>query len=71
METGAERAATGAAAGSLQAVAHDMAASPPVDADRVARIRKAIKDGTFPILPATIADHLLAMKYHWDGNDAA
>jgi negative regulator of flagellin synthesis FlgM len=32
----------------------------PVDADRVAQIRKALHDGTYPILPMTIADTIIA-----------
>ena len=32
----------------------------PVNADRVAEIRKAIKDGTYPILPVEIADGIIA-----------
>ena len=46
-----------------------MAAEPPVDADRVARIRKAIADGTFPLVPSTIADRLLALKMSWKPHD--
>jgi negative regulator of flagellin synthesis FlgM len=36
------------------------AGPPPVDGDRVAQIRKAIEDGTYPILPMTIADTIIA-----------
>jgi hypothetical protein len=42
---------------------------PPVDTERVARIRKAIQDGRFPIYPSTIADRLLALKLEWNPND--
>lgn len=48
-----------------------MAARPPVDAERVARIRRAIEDGKFPIYPTTIADRLLALKLEWSPNDPA
>lgn len=48
-----------------------MAAQPPVDAERVARIRKAVQDGRFPVYPATIADRLLALKLEWNPNDPA
>lgn len=48
-----------------------MAARPPVDAERVAKIRKAIEDGKFPIYPTTIADRLLALKLEWSPNDPA
>ena len=33
---------------------------PPVDADRVQVIRKAIESGTYPIVPAKIADAMIA-----------
>ncbi|HET9630157.1 MAG TPA: flagellar biosynthesis anti-sigma factor FlgM [Novosphingobium sp.] len=33
---------------------------PPVDADRVALIRKAIETGAYPIIPAKIADAMIA-----------
>jgi negative regulator of flagellin synthesis FlgM len=49
----------------------EMAARPPVDSERVARIRKAIEDGRFPIYPTTIADRLLALKLEWSPNDPA
>jgi len=48
-----------------------MAAQPPVDSERVAKIRKAVQDGNFPIYPTTIADRLLALKLEWSPNDAA
>jgi len=47
-------------------IARELAASAPIDLDRVARIKKAISTGNFPILPATIADRLLALKYDWE-----
>jgi negative regulator of flagellin synthesis FlgM len=53
------------------ALSSAMAAKPPVDAERVAKIRKAIEDGKFPIYPTTIADRLLALKLEWSPNDAA
>jgi negative regulator of flagellin synthesis FlgM len=52
-------------------LARQLAAQPPVDTDRVARIKRAIADGTFPILPATIADQLLSLRYDWMSHDAA
>ncbi|MES2441667.1 MAG: flagellar biosynthesis anti-sigma factor FlgM [Pseudomonadota bacterium] len=48
-----------------------MAASAPVDAERVARIKKAIEDGHFPLVPSTVADRLLALKMEWNPNDEA
>lgn len=32
----------------------------PIDADRVATIRKAIENGTYPIIPTKIADGIIA-----------
>ncbi len=65
---GATQAANSSAAASLTQTA---AASAPVDAERVARIKKAIADGNFPLVPSTIADRLLALKLQWNPNDAA
>lgn len=52
-------------------VAAQLAATPPVDAARVERIKRAIADGKFPLSPATIADQLIALKYDWMSNDQA
>jgi negative regulator of flagellin synthesis FlgM len=32
----------------------------PVGSDRVAQIRKAVESGTYPLIPATIADAVIA-----------
>lgn len=53
----------------LQALSQPAAAAPPVDAERVARIKKAIADGNFPLVPSTIADRLLALKLEWNPNE--
>ena len=49
--------------------AQELAAAPPVDYERVARIRKAIAEGNFPIKPAQIADRLIAAKFDWARHD--
>lgn len=36
------------------------AGQPPVDAERVALIRKAVESGTYPVVPAKIADAMIA-----------
>lgn len=36
------------------------AGEPPVDTDRVALIRHAVENGTYPIIPARIADAMIA-----------
>ncbi len=50
---------------SIGQLAKDMAAAPPVDTDRVAEIKQAIKDGRYPIMPARIADSLIAVRLEW------
>ncbi|MES2754048.1 MAG: flagellar biosynthesis anti-sigma factor FlgM [Pseudomonadota bacterium] len=49
----------------LPGVARGLAVTPPVDAERVAQIKQAIANGTYPIAPETIADRLLALKLDW------
>jgi negative regulator of flagellin synthesis FlgM len=51
------------------ALSQDLAAAPPIDHERIARIRKALAEGTFPIVPAQIADRLIAAKLEWTRND--
>lgn len=34
----------------------------PVDTDRVAEIRSALRDGTYPVVPARIADAIIAAR---------
>jgi negative regulator of flagellin synthesis FlgM len=38
----------------------DVPNTPPVDAERVTQIRKAVESGTYPVLPARIADAVIA-----------
>jgi negative regulator of flagellin synthesis FlgM len=47
------------------ALAAEMAASAPVDQERVDIIRAAIAHGRFPITPATIADRIIAYAEGW------
>jgi len=37
-----------------------LAAAPPVDTDRVAQIRSALAEGSYPLVPARIADAMIA-----------
>ena len=53
------------------ALARTMAAAAPINEARVAAVKKAVANGTFPILPATIADRLLAFKLEWAPHDPA
>ncbi|MCU6454160.1 flagellar biosynthesis anti-sigma factor FlgM [Sphingomonas sp. A2-49] len=71
LQQAAQRAPAPAATTQLSNLARALAAEPPVDSDRVGEIKKAIQNGSFPILPATIADRLLALRLNWDGHEAA
>lgn len=59
------------AASGLQTLTQSAAASPPVDVERVAKIKRAIEDGKFPLIPSTIADRLIAFKLQWNPNEPA
>lgn len=52
-------------------VARQLSAEPPVDAERVRRIKAAVESGQFPISPAKIADRLIALRYEWMHNEQA
>ena len=54
---------------SATVIAQSLASKPPVDAERISKIRKAVEDGRFPLVPSTIADRLLALKLEWNPND--
>ena len=41
-----------------------LAAAPPVDVERVALIRAAIASGSYPLVPAKIADAMIAAGLH-------
>jgi negative regulator of flagellin synthesis FlgM len=61
----AKDATTASQAQSATLLSHAMASEAPIDAERVARIRKAVQEGRYPISPTTIADTLLALKVEW------
>lgn len=45
-----------------------VAAGPaPVDQDRVAQIREALRDGSYPIIPAQISDAIIAARLMLSG----
>ncbi len=54
----ADQAATAEGMSAVSAVSAGDTA--PVNADRVAQIRKAIQDGTYPLIPTEIADGIIA-----------
>ncbi|UAB78716.1 flagellar biosynthesis anti-sigma factor FlgM [Erythrobacter sp. SCSIO 43205] len=62
----------GSAAGSTKAagvsveVATPAQSGPPVDTDRVAEIRDALRDGTYPLVPTKIADAMIAAQYKFE-----
>lgn len=60
----ASRAATNAAPQGVNVELSNRveAGQPPVDADRVAEIRAALQDGSYPIVPTEIADALIAAR---------
>lgn len=53
----------------LQSLVGELAGSPPVDDNRVARIRNAIATNTYPISPENVADRLIALKLNWIPHD--
>lgn len=62
---------TRASASTLAQLSQPLAAQPPVDTERVAKIKKAIQDGNFPLVPSTVADRLLALKLQWKPHEQA
>jgi negative regulator of flagellin synthesis FlgM len=54
-----------AAEADVRSIAREMAVSPPIDRERVQQIRQAIIDGRYPIVPATLADRLIAAQLDW------
>lgn len=45
--------------------AKQMAARPPVDQERVQQIKKALQEGRYPLVPARIADRMIAAQMRW------
>lgn len=37
--------------------------APPVDSERVTQIRTALREGTYPLVPAKVADAMIAASY--------
>ena len=50
---------------SARDTARALAARPPVDAERVQQIKKALQQGRYPIVPAKIADRMIAAQLRW------
>jgi negative regulator of flagellin synthesis FlgM len=47
---------------SLEVSAAADSAAPPVDAERVAQIREALRDGSYPLVPTQIVDAMIAAQ---------
>ncbi len=63
LSTTSALASPSAASGiSLEVSAASAAATPPVDAERVAQIRSALRDGSYPLVPAKIVDAMIAAQ---------
>ncbi|MCX9148144.1 flagellar biosynthesis anti-sigma factor FlgM [Erythrobacter sp. WG] len=58
----APTAASGTPGISLEVAAASATPSPPVDAERVAAIRAALRDGSYPLVPTRIADAMIAAQ---------
>jgi negative regulator of flagellin synthesis FlgM len=60
--TPSPRTATIAGGISLEVSAAADNAAPPVDAERVAQIREALRDGSYPLVPTQIVDAMIAAQ---------
>jgi negative regulator of flagellin synthesis FlgM len=49
----------------LSAVAFDFGKVSPMEEKRVEEVKRAVRNGTYPIAPETIADRMLALKLYW------
>lgn len=52
-------------------LAADLAAQPPVDTARVARLRTAIAEGRYQSDPQAVADRMLSLRAEWNADDQA
>lgn len=50
---------------SARETAKAMAAKPPVDFERVQQIKRALQEGRYPLVPAKIADQMIAAQLRW------
>ena len=60
--TPSPRTAPAAGGISLEVSAAADSAAPPVDAERVAQIRDALRDGSYPLVPTRIVDAMIAAQ---------
>lgn len=52
----------------LSAIAFDFGKPSAAETERVDEVRRAVRNGTYPIKPETIADRMLALKLYWSPN---
>jgi len=50
---------------SARETAKALAARPPVDMERVQMIKRALQEGRYPLVPAKIADRMIAAQMRW------
>lgn len=50
---------------SARDTAKALAARPPVDMERVHQIKRALQEGRYPLVPAKIADRMIAAQLRW------
>ena len=64
--TGAAGAAVGKPGVALEISPASDPSTPPVDTDRVGQIRRALEDGTYPLVPTRVADAIIAAQYSFE-----
>ena len=50
---------------SARETAKALGAKPPVDLERVHQIKRALEEGRYPLVPAKIADRMIAAQLRW------
>lgn len=64
--SGRDTAGTSSSDGVAVEISAPAQSGPPVDTDRVAEIRSALRDGTYPLIPAKIADAMIAAQLKFE-----
>lgn len=66
---GGSGSGSSSAAGVAVEVSAPVQSGPPIDTDRVAEIRSALRDGTYPLVPTKIADAMIAAQYNFESEE--
>lgn len=66
---GGSAAKSAPSAGVAVEVSAPAQSGPPIDTDRVAEIRNALRDGTYPLVPTKIADAMIAAQYTFESEE--